>query len=154
MLIDIVFLFLMLGALVQGFRNGLIVAIFSLIGWVLGLYAALKLSGTVETWLHGSVNLSPRWLSIIAFVVVFIVVILLVRLGAAIIQKTIEIALLGWLNRLGGIFFYLLLYTFIYSVVLNFAERVRLLNEETISSSKVYPWIKPVAHIIQLPFLR
>ena len=153
MLIDIVFLFLMVGAIVQGFRKGLIVAIFSIVGWVLGLYAALKLSGSVEAYLQGSVNLNPRWLSILAFVAVFIVVVLVVRLGAIIIQKTFELALLGWLNRLGGIFFYVILYAFIYSVILNFAERVRLLNEETISSSKVYLWIKPIAHVIRLPFL-
>jgi len=154
MIIDILFLLAMLGAVFQGFRKGLIIAVFSLVGWIAGLYAALKFSGSVASYFQSSVNFSPKWMSIIAFAVVFLVVMLLVRMGAILIQKTVELALLGWVNRLGGIFFYVFLYTFILSVLLNFAERVRLLNEETITSSRVYPFIKPAAHIIQLPFLR
>jgi membrane protein required for colicin V production len=154
MIIDVLFLLALLGAVIQGFRNGLIIAVFSLVGWIAGLYAALKFSGTVADYFQGSVNLSPKWMSVLAFAAVFLIVMLLVRMGAMLIQKTVELALLGWANRLGGIFFYVFLYTFIFSVLLSFAERVRLLSEETISSSRVYPIIKPAAHIIQLPFLR
>lgn len=149
--IDILFLGAMLLAVYKGLRNGLVIAVFALVAWVIGLFAALKFSGLAAAYLTDYV--SPRWLSIASFVAVFLVVVLLIRLGAALIGKVVEITMLGWANRLGGIFFYVLLYAFIFSVVISFAEKVRLLPEETIALSKVYPWIKPLAHVAQLSFL-
>jgi membrane protein required for colicin V production len=151
MAIDILFLVAMVLAVLKGLRNGLIIALFSLIGWVLGLFAAIKFSGVAAGYLKGYV--SPRWLSIISFVIVFVLVLLLVRLGAGLIEKVVELTLLGWANKLGGVFFYVFLYAFIISVVIVFAEKVQVLNEETISSSRVYPWIKPLAHFTQLSLL-
>ncbi len=134
----------MIIAIIKGLRNGLIVAIFSIIGWILGLYAAIKFSDTAAKYLEGSLNLSPRWLSVISFILVFSLVIFLVNLGAKLIEKTVELGMMGWLNKLGGIFFYLLLYVLIFSVIIYFAEKARLLNEEFASSSKVYNYLQPI----------
>lgn len=153
MVIDLLFLGMMMLAVFNGFRNGLIVALFSIIGWIVGLYAAFKFSYLAAEYLDSIIDVSPRMLSVISFIAVFGVVMLLVSLGAKIIEKTVELTMLGWLNRLGGIFFYVLLYTLIFSVLIFFAGKTKLLDEETISSSKVYEWVKPLAQIIQQPFL-
>ena len=153
MLIDILFLGMMAIAIFKGIRNGLIVAIFSIVGWILGIIAAFKFADVAAGYLQGSVNLSPRILYILSFIIVFLLVMLLVNLGAKLVEKTVELALLGWVNRLGGIFFYVLLYALIFSVMIYFAERVKLISEQTIATSWVYPWVKPIALIIQRPFL-
>ncbi len=151
MVIDLLFLGAMLLAVFKGLKNGLVIAVFSLVGWVIGLIAAVKFSSVAAEYLKAHVN--PRWLSVISFVVVLVLVLLLVRLGATLIEKAVELSLLGWANRLGGIFFYVLLYAFILSVLIFFAEKVQLISEETISSSRMYPWIKPWAHLTQLSLL-
>lgn len=151
MVIDLLFLGAMLLAVFKGLKNGLVIAVFSLVGWVIGLIAAVKFSSVAAEYLKDHVN--PRWLSVISFVVVLVLVLLLVRLGATLIEKAVELSLLGWANRLGGIFFYVLLYAFILSVLIFFAEKVQLISEETISSSRMYPWIKPWAHLTQLSLL-
>lgn len=153
MLIDIIFISMIVLAVFKGLKNGLIVAIFSIVGWILGLLAAFRFSDLAAEYLKDNVDVSPRILSIISFILVFSIVMLLVSLGAKLIEKMVDLTLMGWLNRLGGIFFYVLLYTLIFSVMIFFAERMRLLNEETISSSKVYEWVKPLAQIMQKPFL-
>jgi len=153
MFIDLLFLGMMMLAIFKGLRNGLIIAIFSIVGWIVGLIAAFKFSDVAAGYLHGVLNLSARTLHIVSFLLVFFLVMLLVNLGAKLIEKTVELALLGWVNRIGGIVFYVLLYTLIFSVMIYFAERVKLISEETIASSKVYPWIQPIALIIQRPFL-
>ena len=153
MVIDLLFLGMMAIAVFKGLRNGLIVAIFSIVGWILGLIAAFKFSDVAARYLEGTLHLSTRTLHIVSFVLVFLLVMLLVNLGAKLIEKTFQLALLGWANRLGGIFFYVLLYTLIFSVMIYFAGRVKLISEETIASSRVYPWIEPIALIIQQPFL-
>jgi membrane protein required for colicin V production len=152
MLIDILFLSMMAFAIFKGIRNGLIVAIFSILGWILGLFAAFKFSDAASAYLKHSIDVSPRTLYIISFILVFTLVVLTVNLGAKLVTKTMDFALLGWVNRLGGVFFYVLLYALIFSVMIYFAEKVKLLNEETIASSQVYPWVKPLAEVIQLPF--
>ena len=153
MAIDILFLAMMAMAVFKGLRNGLIVALFSMVGWIIGLFAAFKLSDVAAGYLKGSLNLSDRNLHIISFILVFFLVMLLVNLGAKLVEKTVELALLGWVNRLGGIFFYVLLYTLIFSVIIYFAVRVKLITQETIAASQVYPWVEPLAQIIQRPFL-
>jgi len=151
--IDILFLGMMAIAVFKGIRNGLIVAIFSIVGWILGIIAAFKFSNVAAGYLKGLVSMSPRTLYIISFIIVFLLVMLLVNLGAKLVEKTVELAFMGWINRLGGIFFYVLLYTLIFSVMIYFAERVKLISDESIAASRVYPWVKPIALIIQQPFL-
>ena len=153
MFLDIVFLAMMLIAVISGMKNGLIVAIFSIIAWILGLMAAFQFSDVAASYLQNTLHISPRFLSIISFVLVFSLVVLIVNLGARLIEKVVGLTPIGWLNRIGGIFFYVLLYTLIFSVMVYFAEKVRLISEETASSSKVYHWVKPLARIIQAPFL-
>ena len=140
-------------AVFKGIRNGLIVAIFSIVGWILGIFAAFKFADVAAGYLKGSLAMSPKTLYIVSFIIVFLVVMLLVHLGAKLIEKTVELAFMGWVNRLGGIFFYVLLYTLIFSVMIFFAEKFKLISDETIAASRVYPWVKPIALIIQRPLL-
>lgn len=144
MIIDIIFIILSALALIKGYRRGLIVAIFSVIAYIVGLAAAIKLSAVVAGYIGQAVKVSDKWLPVISFVLVFCVVVLLVRLGATFIEKMAQITLLGWLNRLGGMLFFLFLYIFIFSVVLFYADQIRLLRPETKNSSVVYAYIQPL----------
>ena len=153
MLIDILFLAMIAVAVFKGIKNGLIVAIFSIVGWILGIYAAFRFADVAAGYLKGTLDMSPKTLYILSFIIVFLIVMLLVHLGARVVEKTVELAFMGWLNRIGGIFFYVLLYTLIFSVMIFFADKFKLLSDETIAASRVYPWVKPLAQIIQKPFL-
>lgn len=143
MIIDIVFAILILVALIKGYRKGLIVAVFSLLAFIVGLAAAMKLSTIVADYIGKAVKVSYRWLPVISFVLVFILVALLVRWLAAVIQRTIEIAMLGWLNRIGGIIVYSVLYVTIFSVILFYAQQVKLLKPGVINASKTWSFIQP-----------
>jgi membrane protein required for colicin V production len=143
MIIDVVFFILMIIAVFKGFSKGFVVGIFSLIAFVIGLAAALKLSAVVAQHLGAAAGISGRWLPLVAFSLVFIVVVLLVNLGARIIRKTISMAMLGWLDRLAGIVLYIIIYIIILSVILFFAEKMVLLKAQTIKSSHVYQFVAP-----------
>ena len=143
MAIDIIFILVMLVAVFRGLKKGLILGIFSMITVIIGLAAALKLSVLLANYLKGNTGTSARWLPVVSFVIVFIIVVLLVRLGARLIEKTIQLAMLGWLNRIGGILFYVALYSIIFSIFLFYAEKMYLVKHETIVHSEVYPYIAP-----------
>ena len=143
MIIDIIVVIILIWGIIKGIRQGLIVALFSVIAFIVGLAAAMKLSVVVAGYIGKNVNVSEKWLPIISFAVVFLIVVLLVRLGAKFIQKSVELALLGWVNRLGGILLYCGLYILIFSIVLFYAEQLNLVKPETIKQSVTYEYIQP-----------
>ena len=145
MLIDIIAFALLLLALFKGLRKGLIVALASFLGYFIGLAAALKLSVVMAEYIGSNVTVSQRWLPFIAFLLVFLIVVLLVRLGAKFLQGIVQTMLLGWANRLGGVVFYVLIYFFIYSILLFYATQLNLIKPATIQSSATYNWIEPYA---------
>ena len=144
MIIDILFVVIVIFAIIKGFQRGLIVGIFSFIAIMVGLAAAIKLSAVVAARLGKSVKLSDQWLPVISFIVVFIVVVLLVRLGANFIQRTAEVAMLGWLNRLGGIILYLAIFIAVFSVLLFYAEQLQIIHSDAINKSATYSWVRPL----------
>lgn len=145
MLIDIITVILLVIALFKGLSKGLIVAVFSFLAYLVGLAAAIKLSALMADYIGTNVAVSQRWLPFVTFFVVFGVVVLLVRLGAKAIEGVARMMMLGWLNRLGGAFFYVLIYFFIFSIILFYATQLHLLKEETIEASVTYGWIEPLA---------
>ncbi len=143
MVIDVAFLLTMLIAIFKGVRKGFIVGVFSLLAFIIGLAAALKLSAIVAKYLEQNVMTATKWLPVLSFFLVFIVVVLLVGLGAKLIKKTFALAMLGWLDRLLGIILYVILYTIIFSIILFFAEKMLLLKPQVISDSNTYNYIAP-----------
>jgi membrane protein required for colicin V production len=142
-MIDIIFAVILIIAVIKGLRKGFVVALFSIVAFIIGLAAAIKLSAVVAVYLQKNVSISNHWLPFISFIIVFIAVVVLVNLGGKLVEKTFEMAFLGWANRLGGAIFYVLLYTIIFSVFLFYAEKINLVEPETISNSVMYPYIKP-----------
>jgi len=144
MILDILFAVIVIFAIIKGIQRGLIVGLFSFLAIIIGLAAAIKLSAVVAGHIGKAIKISDAWLPLISFAIVFIVVILLVRLGANLIQKSVEIAMLGWINRIGGILFYLAIYIIVYSVLLFYAEQIKLLQPNTAKESVTYSWIQPL----------
>jgi len=143
MLIDFTFAALIILAIIKGYQKGFIIAIFSIIAFILGLAAALKLSTAVAAYLKDSISVSAKWMPFIAFAIVFFIVIILVRLGAKLIEKTFQVVMLGWLNRIGGILLYAALYLIILSIFIFYAEKLQLLQPAAIESSQTYHFIQP-----------
>jgi membrane protein required for colicin V production len=151
-LIDIIFAILIIIAIFKGYSKGLIIAVFSVIAFIIGLAAALKLSATVAAYLQNNVTLSGKWLPFLSFALVFGIVVLLVNLGGRLIQKTFEMALLGWVNKIGGMLLYAALYTIIFSIFLFYAEKIHLFEVPAIQASKVYPFVKPWGPVVMDTF--
>jgi membrane protein required for colicin V production len=93
--------------------------------------------------LKNSTNISAAWLPFLSFLLVMIGVIVLVRLGARLIQSAMEMVLLGWLNKLTGVVLYAALYITIFSVLLFYAEKIHWLKPETFTASHTYAFIQP-----------
>ena len=143
MIIDIIFLILLAIAIFKGINRGFIVAVFSFLAIILGVVAAMKFSAIVAAKLEHSFKTGEQWLPFLSFLIVLIGVIILVRFIAGIIQRAINMAALGWLNKLGGIVLFVLLYMAVYSVFLFYLNKMNIIKPETISASYTYNFIEP-----------
>ena len=143
MLIDIICLLILVMAVFKGISQGLIVALFSFVSFIIGLAAAMKLSWVVANYLHVKMHVDGYWLPILSFIIVFAAVVLIVRWAAAIIKKAVSVAFLGWLDSLGGILLYALMYLMIFSVILFFASQIHFITPAMQATSKSYSYIQP-----------
>lgn len=143
MFLDIVYIIVLLLAVIKGYSRGIIVGVFSLLAFIIGLIAALKLSVVVAGWLQSHSSINSAWVSFLAFAIVLFSVVLLVRIVARVLHQAVKMLLLGWADKLGGIILYVLIYTLIYSVVLFFATYIHLVSRDMIEYSKSYSFVEP-----------
>ncbi|SRR5216684_2289724 len=148
MWIDVLFLILLLLAVFKGLRQGLIIAVVSTLAFIIGLAAALKLSATLAGYLRGHTAMSTRWLPALAFLLVFLAVALVVRWVGRLMEAAVDLAMMGWLNKLGGILFYAAINTIILSVLLFYAVQLHLVSGGNLNSSITYPFIRPWGPVV------
>lgn len=143
MILDIIFAVIIVLAIIKGYQRGLIIGLFSLVAIIIGLAAAIKLSAVVAGYIGNAVKISEQWLPVISFAVVFIIVVLLIRLGANAIERVVEVVMLGWVNKIGGIILYAAIYIIVFSILLFYAEQLKLLQQETTRESVTYSFVQP-----------
>ena len=147
MLIDILFIIIMALACYKGLRKGFILALFSVLGFIIGIAAALKLSAVVAARIaeHGGTG---KWWPALSFLLVFLAAAIAVNLCGRLIQKTFETVMLGWANRLAGVLLYAVLYCIIFSVFLFYASQLHIIKADTMAASVSYPYLQPAAPVI------
>ena len=98
---DIIVLILLgLGAF-KGYSNGLIVELFSLLAFFIGLFLALELTIPVSVRFFGESNYFDI-VSILVFIGLFILLSYLIKTGARLLKKAIDITPFGMLDNLAG----------------------------------------------------
>jgi membrane protein required for colicin V production len=140
MLIDIIGLVLLVLAIYKGWSKGLVMALFVFVSYFIALALAFQFSGMVADYWSERSGEKSRWLGTASFILVMLAGIIAVRLIGKLIEKSIELILLGWANRLAGIVFFLLIYITVYAVVLVYLER--------------FEFIGNTDHVQSFPYLR
>lgn len=105
--LDIVIIVVLVISALVGLRAGLIKAVLSLVGLIIGVL----LAGRFYVPLSEQLAFIPQdgVAKIVAFAIILIVVMLITGIVAALLKWAASVMMLGWLNRLGGAFFCFLL---------------------------------------------
>jgi membrane protein required for colicin V production len=141
MALDVVTAILLILFFIQGYRKGLVIAIFSLLGIILGIVCALKLSHLLADWLLKNNIITSGWGQFLSYLILFIGVVLLVRLIGKAIETAMQAMLLGIVNRIIGGLLYTFIAAFILSSIIWICVQMHIITEQTISASKTYPYI-------------
>lgn len=138
MWIDVVFLIMLAIGIVKGAMQGIVMALFAFAGWIIGLLAALKLSAVAAAYLQEHTRINTRWLPFIAFLLVFFTAVLLVRWAGKAVESIVGLAMLGWVNRMGGALLYVGMFTLAGSILLYYADKMHIISSATLSASHAY----------------
>ena len=146
--LDIIIAIILILFAIGGWRNGIIKEAFSLVAFIVGIYGALKLSEWVGGLLGKLINVSPEWMLVISFIVVFIALALLISWLGNLLSDLFASMNLGFVDKLGGFVFgiaqgFLLVGVLI--LLLDFFGIKDVLDKETREGSKLYKTSERVA---------
>lgn len=154
--IDIILVIFLVLAAVNGFRKGLILEVASLAALILGVWGAIEFSDVTSEFLTENLGWEFNHMNLISFVITFVIIVILVHLVASSLSKLVEVAMLGWANRITGMVFGVVKTAFILSILLlifnKIDEDVHIISTETKLNSQLYEPIRKFAPSV-FPFI-
>jgi membrane protein required for colicin V production len=144
--LDIVILALLVFGLINGFKKGFFVEVASLVALVAGIYGAIHFSNYAADFFMDKVDWNEKTVNITAFIITFIVIVLLISLAGKALTKLADFAALGILNKfLGGIFGVIKIAVILSVVLIMFDSMNKTLpftDKEDLEDSMLYEPIK------------
>lgn len=134
-----------------GLRKGVIIEVFYLASFIIGIYGAMLFSDLVAVWLSEWLKASTDILIIIAFILTFIAFLILIRWIGRMISRLIEAIHLGFIDKLGGLVFGILKGALILSVfimLMNIFNLSDLIDKQTRKESVLYSSIEQIANTL------
>lgn len=148
MVLDICCILFLVLALYKGITRGFIRALLSLIAFVIGWILASLFAGKVGIYLQNHGMQDSRWVPLLSFLMVIIATFIGIHLIGKALDKMAEMLMMGWLNKLAGVLLYALLYILLISTLLNFAEKIHLLEKKDTDKSLTYPFVGKWAPVV------
>ena len=129
----------------KGWRKGLIIEVVSLLAFGVGIYGAMHFSDFTAAHLQEVTEINPKYLNTVAFVLTFVLLVIVVNLIGRLLTKAVKAMNLTFFNRLGGFLFgaakgVLLCSTMV--LVLNNLQMLGFVKEEIKEDSYLYPYIE------------
>ncbi|MCX8474114.1 MAG: CvpA family protein [Sediminibacterium sp.] len=142
-MLDFIYILLLIFAIYNGVKNGAVVTLFSFLAIFIGLIVAFKFSYLMAGWINQVWNTTTSWLPHIAFLIVFILTIIIVKLLAQLIKKFLSAIFLGWIDKIIGIIINIFCYTIVYAAFLFYANTFNIIPQNLKANSTIYQFLEP-----------
>lgn len=96
--VDGVIVVVALIAAFAGFRQGLVLTVFTFVG----LIAGVAVAGWAADPLAEKISPDTAWAYVLAFIIVMIIVLFLFNLAGTLVKQSLKFIMLGWVDSLGG----------------------------------------------------
>lgn len=148
--LDIILCICMALSVVQGVIRGFTEQVVALVAIILGTWVAFRFSKLICSLLLPYLHISEQVLYVLVFILMIILVIIVIHLLGKIIKASIRFIMLGWLDRLLGAVFSLFKAVLIIGILIILFNTLnvtfRIVPEEYLSDSAVYPVLKRIAY--------
>jgi membrane protein required for colicin V production len=155
--IDIIILIFIVLAVIKGFAKGFIISLTSLAGLVLGILFSIKYAGVLAVNLESVFGNHSKFIYIAAYILCFALIVFIVHIIGKSIEKVMEIAALGFVNRIGGSLLGIVKVLFVFSAIFYLLKIIdpksQIIKPETKQKSFFY---QPLEFMLPstLPFLK
>ena len=144
----IIIVFLAMGAY-SGYKQGLFISILSIVAFVIAVILAFHLMDWGAGILAERVDQLTFFLPFVAFLMIFLGVILIIRGLAYLVKKTLDFTILGSVDSIAGGILGIFKTAFILSLLLWIANSFEFfVSQEWISDSQSYDFIQPIAPFV------
>jgi membrane protein required for colicin V production len=150
--LDVLIALVVLFEIWNGWRNGLVSQIGSILGILLGYAVASITNETMSSFLLPVTHDSILASKVLAFLLTFLAVFALILILSKIFEGFLKVFALDWVNRIAGAFFCLLRGLLLMSIVLSLVQSLdkkgRLLHSQTVEKSILYHPVRGFAPAI------
>lgn len=156
-ILDAIILICLIPALIQGLRKGFISQAISIVSVIAGIWASARFANLVANWVAQYITASDQVIKVVAFALILVVVFIVLGLLGRLLEKILNFAFLGWVNKLLGVIFSLMkAFLLIGLVILAFNSlnnAFELVKPEVINDSVLYGPVKSLADTI-FPYIK
>ncbi len=150
--LDIVLGLLLIWGLWKGLKNGLFVELASLIALIAGIFGAIHFSYIIGNYLANNMEWNEQYINLAAFIITFIIIVLVVHLAGKLLTKIADFAMLGIVNKIAGGLFGMLKVAVILGALIVFFDGVNnsvgFINDETKKQSVLYEPVKEIGAFV------
>lgn len=149
MYLDIIIAIPLIWGMFCGFRRGLIIELCTLMALILGVYGAATFGDMAGTFLESEFSTDPRVSHVLAFSIIFILIVIVVFIFGKILEGLIKMVALGLINKIFGMLFGLVKFALILSGIFfmleGFPLTENLIPAKTKKESYLYPPVQGLA---------
>lgn len=133
----------------RGFRRGLIIELCTLMALILGVYGAAAFGDMTGQYLEAEFNTDPRLSLVLAFTIIFIIIVVAVFIFGRVLEKVIKIVALGLVNKLFGLLFgglkFALIVSSLFFIINGFPVLEKFISPEWKKDSYLYEPVSQIA---------
>jgi membrane protein required for colicin V production len=109
----------------NGFKNGLILELTFVLALILGVFAAYFYASMVAVYLDNWLNWSAAMINLTAFILTFLIVVIVVNMLGKLISQIIGMIALGFVNKIAGGVFGILKVLLLIGIVFLVADAIK-----------------------------
>jgi len=129
-----------------GYKRGFLMELFYLLALVLGIFLGFKLMGKGMQILHEQFNADQTFLPYLAFIIIFVLVILLVIFLGQRVKNSVDQTFLGKVDAIAGAALGVIKYSFCLSIIIWLVQSLKIeLPQNWLEGSRLYPFTAKVA---------
>lgn len=156
-ILDIIILLCFAVSIVQGIWKGFIAQVIAIISIIAGIWISFRFAEATANFISSYIEASDSVLMPVSFTLILILVILGFKALGKILEATVNIVLLGWLNRLLGAVFAALKCALIAGLIImafnSLNNSFHIIQKETLDQSRLYKPLKDTADKV-FPYLK
>lgn len=154
---DIIVLICLALGIIEGIRKGFISQIAAIVGVVAGVWLSVIFAGKLSEWMSGLFEANPQLMKALAFILIYVIVVVLLHLVGKLLEKVVKLSMLGWLNKLLGAVFSVMKWALILCIAVavfdSFNSIFNAVSSEKLADSIFYAPLERIAGTV-FPYLK